>query len=220
MTTRTEAPCWQRIGVKGDRSCPELVKVTHCNNCPVFTAGAGDLFDRSIPDDYLDWLTGTIAAEHGSEARVDRTLLVFRVAEEWFAIDAGSVRTVAPLGVVRRLPHRRDRSFQGITAVRGELVPCISLAVLLSLPVPDDAAPAVVDRRLVVVVEDRDGAFAVEIDEARGVIAVPSAEIRATPDTVRQEVLPVTAGLQTIEDLDVTILDADALFERMMGALV
>jgi chemotaxis-related protein WspD len=220
MTVRTETPCWQRIGVMGDRSCPELATVTHCHNCPVFTAGAGDLFDRTIPDDYLDWLTGTIAAEQTSQARADRTLLVFRVAQEWFAIDATSVRTVAPLGSVRRLPHRRDRSFQGLTSVRGELVPCISLAALLSLPDADGPIAGGGARRLVVVVEDRDGAFAIEIDEARGVVAVPAVEIRATPDTVRQEVLPVTAGLQSIEDLDVTILDADALFERMMGALV
>ena len=32
--------CWNRIGVRGDRSCPELVQYTHCNNCPVFAAEA------------------------------------------------------------------------------------------------------------------------------------------------------------------------------------
>ena len=219
MTVRTETPCWQRIGVKGDRTCPELVKVTHCNNCPVFTAGAVELFTRPISDDYLDWLTGTIAGEASSKARSDRTLLVFRVAQEWFAIDAGSVRTIAPLGVVRRLAHRRDRAFQGLTAVRGELVPCISLAALLSLPEPDGAAGTDAARRLVAVVENKDGAVAIEIAEARGVVAVPATGVRATPDTVRQEVLPVTSGLQSIEGLEVTILDPDALFERMMRTL-
>ena len=29
--------CWNRIGVRGDRSCPELARVIHCHNCPVFS---------------------------------------------------------------------------------------------------------------------------------------------------------------------------------------
>ena len=81
------------------------------------------------------------------------------------------------------------------------------------------SAPVAGERRLVVVLGDEDGAFAVDIDEARGVIAVPRSALRPTPDTVRQELLPVTEGLQTIEELAVTMLDRRALFERMTGAL-
>lgn len=213
-----EAPCWDRIGVKGDRSCPELPAVVHCRNCPVFARDAGALFARPIPDDYLTWLTGTVAAVPDDRARADRPVLVFRAAGEWFAIDAGAVRTVAPRTIVRRLPHRRDPALEGIVAVRGELVPCISLTALLSLPVPADAAaPA---RPLLVVVEDADGAFAIAVDEARGVVAVGRAEMRPTPDTVKEALVPVTEGLQAIEELEVTILDRDRLFERMMGTLL
>ena len=32
--------CWNRIGVRGDRSCPELKQYVHCRNCPVYSAGA------------------------------------------------------------------------------------------------------------------------------------------------------------------------------------
>ena len=41
MTTRDHAfdDCWNRIGISGDRSCPELVQHVLCRNCPVFEAG-------------------------------------------------------------------------------------------------------------------------------------------------------------------------------------
>ena len=33
--------CWNRIGVNGDRSCPELTSFVHCRNCPVFARPRG-----------------------------------------------------------------------------------------------------------------------------------------------------------------------------------
>ena len=32
--------CWNKIGVSGDLSCPELNTHIHCRNCPVFAAAA------------------------------------------------------------------------------------------------------------------------------------------------------------------------------------
>ena len=34
--------CWNRIGVRGDASCPELEQHVHCRNCPVYSAAAAD----------------------------------------------------------------------------------------------------------------------------------------------------------------------------------
>src|SRR5437764_404262 len=55
--------CWHRIGVSGDRSCPELNSFIHCRNCPVFAAAARTFFDRPAPEGYLAewtrWLAGS-----------------------------------------------------------------------------------------------------------------------------------------------------------------
>ncbi len=37
-----QGDCWNRIGVSGDRSCPELATVVHCHNCPVFSGSSGN----------------------------------------------------------------------------------------------------------------------------------------------------------------------------------
>ena len=54
--------CWNKIGVWGDRSCPELAKVTHCHNCPVFAAAGRQFLDAPSPPDYLDEWTVRLAS--------------------------------------------------------------------------------------------------------------------------------------------------------------
>ena len=100
--------CWARIGFKGDRSCGELPKFGHCHNCPVFAVAAERLFARPLPD--------ACVAEHG--ARFERAeadggptlaVLVFRVGEEWLALDVSVLIEVGEPRVVHRVPHRREQ---------------------------------------------------------------------------------------------------------------
>ena len=61
MTTCDHAfdDCWNRIGISGDRSCPELVQHVLCRNCPVFEAGAGVL--RSPRRPRAIWKNGRVS---------------------------------------------------------------------------------------------------------------------------------------------------------------
>jgi chemotaxis-related protein WspD len=42
--------CWNRIGTRGDQSCPALAEWTRCLNCPVFERAAARLLDRPLAD--------------------------------------------------------------------------------------------------------------------------------------------------------------------------
>ena len=50
MSVRPLDDCWNRIGVRGDASCPELARHVHCHNCPVHAAAALALLDREPPE--------------------------------------------------------------------------------------------------------------------------------------------------------------------------
>ena len=41
MTLPTD--CWNRIGVRGDASCPELADCAHCRHCATYSASAARL---------------------------------------------------------------------------------------------------------------------------------------------------------------------------------
>ena len=36
----TPVDCWNTIGIRGDGSCPELARLAHCQNCPVYVTAA------------------------------------------------------------------------------------------------------------------------------------------------------------------------------------
>src|SRR5277367_2036940 len=65
--------CWSKIGVAGDRSCPELKSFIHCRNCPVFATAARNFFDRPAPEGYLAtwsrWLAGAVNHDRVDEGR-------------------------------------------------------------------------------------------------------------------------------------------------------
>ena len=130
--------CWNRIGVAGDGSCPELATHVHCRNCPVYADAARQFFERQAPDGYLEGWTRDIA---GPEEAIDRdraSLAVFRLADEWLAIHIGALIEVTPPRPVHRIPHRGNAVLQGLVNVRGQLRLFVSLHGLLGI----DAGPA------------------------------------------------------------------------------
>jgi chemotaxis-related protein WspD len=136
--TPSQAPsvvdCWNRIGVRGDRSCPELATAIHCHNCRVFTAAAQALLDRPAAREYLSELTEFVSEPVAKRRLADRSALLVRVGAEHFAISTEEVTEVADSAEPRRVPHRGNRVFAGLINVRGQLELCISLAALLGIP--------------------------------------------------------------------------------------
>ncbi|MDP9520897.1 chemotaxis protein CheW [Pseudomonas putida] len=120
--------CWNRIGVHGGKQCPLLERHVHCRNCEVYAAAATRLLDRYalMPDHQA-------AAVQQVEENTGRSMLLFRLGEEWLALATASLAEIAPLQAVHSLPHQRSRLLQGVANVRGALVPCLSLADLLGV---------------------------------------------------------------------------------------
>jgi chemotaxis-related protein WspD len=207
--------CWNRIGVKGDRSCGELPKFGHCHNCPVFAAAGERLFARPLPDECL-------AERADAFDRVDEAagpalaVLVFRVGEEWLALDVQFMIEVAEPRIVHRVPHRRERLLRGLVNVRGELQMCVSLAELLGVT----AAPAAVGTQAtqsgwLLVAENEQGRWAFSVDEVAGVHRLPRDQLRVVPVTVAQAKQAFTQGVFLEGDQRVGLVDADRLFRTL-----
>ncbi|WNN37955.1 chemotaxis protein CheW [Pseudomonas inefficax] len=120
--------CWNRIGVHGDKQCPLLERHVHCRNCEVYAAAATRLLDR-----YALMQDHQAAVAPLAEENTGRSMLLFRLGEEWLALATACLAEIAPLQAVHSLPHQRSRVLQGVANVRGALVPCLSLADLLGV---------------------------------------------------------------------------------------
>jgi chemotaxis-related protein WspD len=225
--------CWYRIGVSGDRSCPELTTFVHCRNCPAFTAAARRFFERPAPEGYIAewsaWLDGFRSDVPGSrgEGRGDEeeddaiaqrdgvSLLIFRLGDETLAFRTRAVAEVTTPRPVHKVPHRSNRILAGLVNLQGQAQPCVSLHGLLGIDVPGPPPRLVVlrDRR-------RAETWAFGADEVAGVHRIPQSQWRAVPSTLANPAVGFSQAILSWNGHSVGLLDEHRVFTalREIGA--
>jgi chemotaxis-related protein WspD len=135
MIAPPESPhdCWNRIGVSGDGSCPELKKHIHCRNCPVYASAARSVFDRAAPEGYLAEWSRTLANPEQALDRDRASIAIFRLNTEWVGLHINSLVEVTTPKPVHRIPHRGNHVLHGLVNVRGQLRLFVSLHGLLGI---------------------------------------------------------------------------------------
>jgi chemotaxis-related protein WspD len=207
--------CWNRIGVRGDVSCPELQRHVHCHNCPVHAAAALALLDREPPTGTNAGWTAHFAEPHAAAPARTLPFFVFRVGAVWLALPAGLVGEVAPERTVHTLPHRRHGAVAGVVNVHGSLVVCLSLGAVLGL----DAAPATgaarpFARGRLLLIRHGEMRAICPVDEVSGIARVEPAALVETPAAVAVARACVT-HIWTRRDDTIGVVD-EALFGQAL----
>jgi len=220
--------CWNRIGVHGDRSCPELPPHIHCRNCPVFSAAARTLLDVPAPAGSRQIATGHFArpaqAEVGHTVGAEmQSVIIFRVRTEWYAIRTAVCLEIAEVRPVHSLPHRRDAAVLGVVNVRGGLLVCISLAVILGAIARPEGTPTQALRRAAVprllVARRAAGAVVFPVDEVQGMERFLTRDLKDVPATLAHARASYTRALVALDDRSVGLLDEQLLFSTVERAL-
>lgn len=219
-TPTADSACWRSIGVHGDGSCPELTQYVHCRNCPVHAQAGRSLLDRGPPEGYQESLAESMAAEPAPPVRGTRAVLVFRIGEEWLAIDTPVIREVVPQRPGHSLPHHPESAVQGLVNVRGTLEIAVSLEILMGLQA---AAPAqtvaeskqrtVMSRTLVL--SQQGETFACPVNEVAGIIALAPEDIGAVPVTVARAENRHVEGVIATERGPAGLIDPTKLFTEL-----
>lgn len=212
--------CWNRVGVRGDRSCEKLAVHTHCRNCDVHAAGARTVMQRSLPAGYREEWAEYFSRTESEQKELDHSVLVFRVASEWLAFPAALAVTVAETARPHSLPRRSGGVLSGIVNIKGQLYPCMSLAALLSIT---DSQPVHEDRRRVyprlVVMALAEQHFALPMDDLYGIHRYAESDVQAVPTTVNKGLQRYLTGVLTVADKRIGCLDADLVGFNFAGAL-
>jgi chemotaxis-related protein WspD len=204
--------CWGEIGVWGNNTCMELPRVGHCRNCEVYTAGGHELLERPAPPDYLDWWTELLATKNrDTKPEATTPYLVFRVGQSWLALRAVVLREIMQPAVIRTVPHRRSNVLLGLTVVRGEIYPCVSLHSLIGDASLDGTASTV----RFLVARHQGGDWVLPVDEVSGIHDVPEAAVEALPATLAHSGGVYTKGIAQCGDLPVGLMDEDMLFSSL-----
>jgi len=207
--------CWNRIGVHGDKTCALLREHIHCRNCAVYAAAAMRLLDRYTLDREHD----PSRYEEQVEAKASRSLLHFRLADEWLALPSRCLVEVAPVQTVHSLPHQRSRALQGVANVRGALVPCLSLSELLGIDASAVLASStrVVPRWLIIGLDS--GAVVVPVDEVEGIHRIELLLLEQASTAGSQAGARYTQAVMPFKGRSVRVLDDESLLGAMARSL-
>ena len=188
LPTGPGTDCWNRVGVWGDGSCPQLPPVVHCHNCPVFSAAGRRFLDARSPVGYADEWADRLATGLDEAAADQETLLVFRIGEEWLALPVVVLVEVIPLRPVIRVPHRAGL-LAGMVNIRGELQLCVRMNQLLGIDeslARSPAAGTAIPRLIVIRKDGEDWVFPVdEVDQVR---RFPAKDLGKAPATLDRAV--------------------------------
>jgi len=220
MTTapRLEAPmegCWRRIGVSGDRTCPELEIFIHCRNCPVLAEAARTFFDREPPEGYLEEWSRILEEPDVVTDRDATSVLIFRLGREWFALPTMTFVEITTPRSLHRVPHRTGGVLAGLANIRGQLQLCVSLHALLGLEgKADDVEAGLTTARLLVIERgDATGSrWVCGVEEVGGVHHIVRSAMRAVPSTVSQANARFCQALFEWQERTVGLLDEDRVF--------
>ncbi|MFK3793471.1 MULTISPECIES: chemotaxis protein CheW [Pseudomonas] len=208
--------CWNRIGIHGDKSCPLLAEHIHCRNCSVYSAAATRLLDRySLRQQDRE---RSVAEETDSDV-ASRSLLMFRLGEEWLGLPTRCLLEVAPQQAIHSLPHQRSRALLGVANVRGALVACLSLTELLGL----DSSPAiassarVMPRMLIIGAEG--GPVVVPVDEVHGIHAIEERILDNASASGDQANAKYTRGVLQWQGRSLRLLDEEQLLSAVTRSL-
>jgi len=206
--------CWNTIGVRGDRSCHELIEHVHCRNCPVHSSAARSALDRDVSQAYLDRWSARLAKPKAALEAKSMALLVVRAGAEWLALPTPVVLEITNPQPVRALPHRGSRIGMGLINVRGELLVCVVLRELLGLQ-PRPAGPqdgSRVAQERVLVIRRAAARVACVVDEVDGIYQCSPADVTALPTTVAKASSSHSRALASIHGRPIGVLDDERVF--------
>ena len=209
----TPVDCWNTIGIRGDGSCPELARLAHCQNCPVYGTVAQSLLDRDPPVEYSTDATAHFAKPRLAEQRSTESVVIFSLGSEWLAMPTSAVAEIARPRHIHSLPQRRGH-IEGVANVHGELVVCVSLGRMLGLVDAggSDQKAQPNGRSRILVIQREDVRAVCPVDEVHGIHQFHPQQAQDVPATVAKSASTFTRKILPWRERSVGILNDQLLF--------
>jgi chemotaxis-related protein WspD len=188
---------------------------------------ARDLLDRPLPPGYREeWARHFARSDRGVAAQDttsedSKTVMIFRLGEEWLALPTGILHDVVEPKPIRSLPHRRDAIVLGLVNIRGELLLCVSLHALLHIE-QDKSTPHAAradSLRRLVVMGRKDRRLAFVADEMHGVRRYDRSAALAVPATISLAASAFTTSMLNWEGRSVGCLDETLVLDMLDRSL-
>jgi chemotaxis-related protein WspD len=155
------------------------------------------LLDRPVAPDLLSDRTAEFAQPKTLAHKGAKSVVIFRLGGEWFALATGVFQEVAENRVLHSLPHPRGTLLRGLVSVRGDLLLCVALEALLCPNQELEAAQAPGGRVLLqlLVCNHEGDRLAFPVQEISGVFRYNDEDLQPVPATLSGAAGAFTTGM-------------------------
>ncbi len=186
------------------------------------TRAAARLLDREVPEESLFESTAQVAAKKIVPELGTKSVVIFRIGTEWLALSTDVFQEIADRCTVRRLPGYRGGMLSGLVNVRGELLLCVALGVVLGLEnaVETNAMGKSTSSERLIICKRGDARLAFQVSEVYGLYRYHPRELRNAPATLARAAGGVyTIGVLPWNDRIVGCVDDELLFYTLNKGL-
>jgi purine-binding chemotaxis protein CheW len=132
-------------------------------------------------------------------------VVIFRLSEEYYAIDIKSVQEIVRMQSITSIPGSEDW-VEGITNLRGRVVPVIDLRKRCVVPVAEHTAET-----RIVVVSGPTGMVGFVVDAVTEVLRIAADQIEFPSTIVSAPANSYLRGIAKLDDRLISLLDLDGL---------
>lgn len=157
--------------------------------------------------------TSTEVSSDESAQALDRQVVVFRLAQERYGVDIGTVREIIRRQTVTHVPSAPD-SVEGMINLRGRTIPVVDLCKRLNLSIAEET-----DASRIIVLDTGEADIGVIVDEVMEVLRVAHDSISDAASVVVGSNTTYIDGIAQVDDSLLMLLDLDdALSAEAMRA--
>lgn len=176
---------------------------------------ASSLLERPPPQDYLqEWKNILMrqAKNESTEGKV--SVMVFRIGQEWLALETIYFNQVVPRRLIHRVPHRSGKVLLGVVNINGELQLCVALSQLLEIEQVITVHPNRVpyhQNRMIAIKKEHD-LWIFPVDEIEGIQVWNLSAIENAPVNVAKSPVNYLKGIINVSHKSIGLLDDELLF--------
>ena len=185
-------------------------------------SAATHLLDREVPEASLRESTADVAAKKSVVELGTKSVVIFRIGTEWLSLPTDVFQEIGDRCTVRRLPDLRAGILSGLVNVRGELLLCVALGVILGL---DQAAEERLTAKSssaerLMICKRSDARLAFQVNEVHGLHRYHPRDLRSPPATLTKAAAGIyTLGVVPWKHTIVGCLDDELLFYTLNKSL-
>lgn len=185
-------------------------------------ASVACLLDREVTEEFLRESTAQVAARKSIVELGTKSVVLFRIGAEWFALPTGVLQEIADRSTVRTLPGHQGGILSGLVNVRGELLLCLALGVVLGVDKSgeklESGKPASSERLMIC--KRGDARLVFQVSEVYGLHRYHPRELKNAPATLARSAEGIyTFGVVRWKDKIVGCLDDELLFYTLNKSL-